>query len=184
MNRSLAAIPLVALLLSACDGSSPLAPEAAARNTTTKYELTARANTTGPKGQFWMVTGGATTCETHYWYSARLDTPMAVYGLMKTLCAASELSDWSATPYNGGDVSISGDYNGETEWLGYVSGDMTSQMLISELNAGTTVTFTPYPNPGCAVTRWNTSNGWIMGSGPLVVQVGSTTYVEAFFVCS
>lgn len=183
MNRSLAALPLVALLLSACgDGASPLAPEAPKRNTTPTYELTARANTTGPKGQFWIVNGPHDTCSTNYWYLTVNGNLQ--YAKMDTLCGESTLSDWSYEPYNGGDISISADYNGQSQWLGYVSGDLTTEMLVSQLPAGTTVTFTPYPNPGCTVTRWNTSNGWVMGAGPLVVQVGGNTSVEAFFMCS
>ncbi|HEX8209457.1 MAG TPA: hypothetical protein VF584_04640 [Longimicrobium sp.] len=183
MNRSLAAIPLVALLLSACgDGASPLAPEAPARNTTPTYEFTARANTTGPKGQFWIITGSPETCSVDFWhYDA--NNPGSAAQIVKK-CGTATLNDWSAEPYNGGDVSISADYNGASSWLGYVSGDLTTEMLVTQLPAGTTVTLTPYVNPGCTVTRWNTSNGWIMGPGPLVMQVGGNTYVEAFFMCS
>lgn len=187
MRRSLLALPLIVAALAGCSDVSPLAPRAVARNTVQTHPLTVTGNTIGPGGAIWHVTGGPSVCGAFTWsywvYSA--STAIWVQTNTKLHCQSSALAVWNAHLYNGGQVTVIGDHNGQVEHLATVNGDMSTEAFTADLAAGTLVTLRAYPETGCEFTHFegagNSGNSeW---QNPQTIDPAQVSRVKAWFYC-
>lgn len=183
MTRRLLALPLIVALAAACaDTSSPLAPSPAALNTT-PLSFSVSGNTTGPNGSIWMVTGSETLCATHYWYYYLTGSANVGQTTMDTVCRPSAMNTWNATTYNGGQISITGTYNGQVEALGAVSGDLSDEVRTVDLQPGTIITLEAYPQSGCEFSRWRIP-GVTSNANPINVDPAQAASAQGWFHCS
>lgn len=188
MRRSLLALPLIAAALAGCADVSPLSPNGPRRNTGPTYEFVVSGNTLGPGGQFWQVTSSPSVCQTSYWiywvnnpsgpaYNATTST--------ETHCQTSALGGSTTAPYNGGQVSVTGEYDGQLEHLATVSGDMSDDAQTSDIVGGVMVTLQAYPNSGCQFWHYeNLATGAWITTNPYTVDPRQVSSVKAWFTCS
>jgi hypothetical protein len=188
MRRSLLALPLIAAVLAGCADVSPLSPSGPRRNTEPTYEFVVSGNTLGPKGQLWQVTSSPTVCQTSYWmYWANFPSGGSYYATSKaeSHCQTTALGTWGAEPYDGGQVSVTGEYNGQYEHLATVTGDLSVEAHTSDLVGGVMVTLQAYPNTGCQLWHYeNMATGAWITTNPYTVDPRQVSSVKAWFTCS
>jgi hypothetical protein len=180
MTRRLLAIPLLAAMLAACSDLSPLASTGPSRNTTSS-SFVVSGNTVGPMGQIWQVTGSDALCETHVWYVTVVSGPTAA--TTDVICHTSQMGTWNAETYNGGQISITANYQGQIGDLGAVNADMSDEARTFDLPAGTNVTLEAYPNQGCQFYRWRVGGSY-QYTNPVTVSVDNAGQAQGWFTCS
>jgi hypothetical protein len=188
MRRSLLALPLIVAALAGCADVSPLSPKGPSRNTEPRYQFVISGNTLGPGGQFFQVTSSPTVCGTSYWnYWVNNPSGTSWHATTKTEtnCQTSALGTWGAEPFDGGQVSVTGEYNGQLEHLATVSGDLTMEAHTADLVGGVMVTLQAYPNTGCQLWHYENqiTGAWIT-TNPYTVDPRQVSNVRAWFTCS
>lgn len=182
MKRVLFAAAVV-LSTSCADGNSIISPpEAPLKSASDAQGLTVTAQTFGPNGSLWTVTGGYTLCE-NYWTDI-VWQGRTVGVEMKVNCAPSEFSSYEVKTYDGGIVNILVESDNGYVAQGWVSADLGREGNTFNVPSGAAVRLQASLNPGCELSYWNTDGGGFTGN-PLDIPASSNIgNVQANFYCS
>jgi hypothetical protein len=167
------------ILATACADKTPLQPDLASRRTVTATStVTLRAQTSGPNGEIWMISGERTQCLS----DAYIISFTGAQAIVKwyEYCAEATFSDGGlGEVYNGGVANAFVQSDSGYVSIGSVPADMSEEGQAIDVPAGAKVKLQAWPNPGCAFVHWRTGTGTLTAN-PVLVTSG---VVVANFHC-
>lgn len=180
---------LISTFVAACEDShSTIAPDERAAEPYERvasvggsYEVTVTAETIGPNGEIWMVTGAYEVCGM-VWDTVQVEG-MTAHVWWRSECAPSQFSAPDYEDYNGGIVNVGLDTDSGVEWLGWVSGDRSQMGEAFDIPAAAGVHLSASLEPGCEVSKWQVGLSETYGGTQYYVPAGGPTEINVVFRC-